>query len=317
MTVDSVSVRRTIPDDARIGHWTASDGWKLRRFDWPVSAPLGRILFQTGRGDIFEKYLETFAHLHAQGWSVTAFDWRGQGGSGRLSGNPRVGHARDYGVFDADLAAFWVDWRAEAAGDGVPRVVLGHSMGGMMVMRALATRSIDADAAILVAPMIGLKAPFGPAVSTRIARWIAARGDPARAAWRSNERPGSVASRQSLLTHDADRYSDEGWWQAAHPELVLGPPSWAWLAEGFAGAAALATDPRVGSIETRVLMLIAEADKLVDPRAALRLAARLPDAQVVRFGPESAHEILREADGVRNRALSAIDSFLDACGGGR
>ncbi|RZM35231.1 MAG: alpha/beta hydrolase [Sphingomonas sp.] len=313
MTSDLAAVRRAIPDDARIGYWTAPDGWKLRRFDWPARAPRGRMLFQTGRGDVFEKYLETFAHLHAQGWSVTAFDWRGQGGSGRLSGDPHVGHASDYRVFDADLAAFWADWSAEAAGDNVPRVVLGHSMGGMMVVRALANRTIDADAAILVAPMIGLKAPFGATVSARIARWIAGRGDPARAAWRSNERPGSVASRQSLLTHDADRYSDEGWWQAAHPELVLGPPSWAWLAEGFAGAAALATDPRVESIETPVLVLVAEADKLVDPRAAFRLAARLPDAQVVRFGGESAHEILREADEVRNRALSAIDSFLAAC----
>lgn len=313
MTGDLAAVRRAIPDEARIGYWTAPDGWKLRRFDWPARAPRGRMLFQTGRGDIFEKYLETFAHLHAQGWSVTAFDWRGQGGSGRLSSDPHVGHASDYRVFDADLAAFWADWSAEEAGGDVPRVVLGHSMGGMMVMRALAARAIDADAAILVAPMIGLKAPFGATVSARIARWIAGRGDPARAAWRSNERPGSVASRQSLLTHDADRYSDEGWWQAAHPDLVLGPPSWAWLAEGFAGAAALATDPRVESIDTPVLVLVAEADKLVDPRAALRLAARLPDAQVVRFGGESAHEILREADEVRNRALSAIDSFLAAC----
>ena len=313
MTIDPAAVRRTIPDKARIGYWTAPDGWKLRRFDWPAQTPRGRMLFQTGRGDIFEKYLETFAHLHASGWSVTAFDWRGQGGSGRLSSDPHVGHASDYGVFDADLAAFWSDWSAEDAGHGLPRVILGHSMGGMMVMRALADRSIQPDAAILVAPMIGLRGPFGAAFSATIARWIAGRGDPARAAWRSNERPGSVASRQSLLTHDADRYSDEGWWQAAHPELVLGPPSWAWLAEGFAGAATLATDGRVESITTPVLMLIAEADKLVDPRAALRLAARLPNAQVVRFGPKSAHEILREADGVRDRALSAIDSFLAAC----
>ncbi|TCP89865.1 lysophospholipase [Sphingomonas sp. PP-CE-1A-559] len=313
MTIDPPAVRRTIPDEARIGYWTAPDGWKLRRFDWPAQAPRGRILFQTGRGDIFEKYLETFAYLHASGWSVTAFDWRGQGGSGRLSSDPHVGHASDYRVFDADLTAFWSDWSAEDAGHSLLRVILGHSMGGMIVMRALSDSTIAPDAAILVAPMIGLKAPFGAAFSATIARWIAGRGDPARAAWRSNERPGSVASRQSLLTHDANRYSDEGWWQAAHPELVLGPPSWAWLAQGFAGAAALATDARVESIDTPVLMLIAEADKLVDPRAALRLAARLRNAQVVRFGPESAHEILREADGVRDRALSAIDSFLAAC----
>ncbi|MGU3392161.1 alpha/beta fold hydrolase [Sphingomonas sp. M1A8_2b] len=316
---DGSAGRRAIPDGAHIGHWTAPDGWKLRRFDWPAAAPRGYILFQTGRGDIFEKYLETFAHLRAQGWSVTAFDWRGQGGSGRLSADPHVGHASDYGVYDRDLAAFWADWIAEdGAEDGAeddkasprPRVVLGHSMGGMMVMRALAARSIEPSAAILVAPMIGLKSPFGAGFAGRVARWMASHGDPARAAWRTNERPGSVASRQQLLTHDVARYEDERWWQQNSPDLVLGPPSWAWLAQGFAGAAALATDPRVESIEIPVLLLVADADKLVDPRAALRLAARLRDAQVVRFGPESAHEILREADPVRDRALSAIVSFL-------
>ncbi|MES3151070.1 alpha/beta hydrolase [Sphingomonas faeni] len=311
--VGPAAFRRTIPADARIGYWTAPDGWKLRRFDWPAEAPRGRLLFQTGRGDIFEKYLETLAELRTMGWSVTAFDWRGQGGSGRLSSNPNVGHASDFGVFDSDLAAFWSAWQAEDVGAVGPSVIMGHSMGGMMVMRALANRTIRPDAAILVAPMIGLKSPLGSAFSGRIAAWMARHGDPARAAWRTNERPGSVASRQALLTHDVDRYRDERWWQARNPELRLGPPSWSWLAQGFAGAAALAIDPAVESIDTPILMLIAETDKLVDSRAALRLAARLPNVQVMRFGRESAHEILREADGVRGRAMSAIASFLAAC----
>ena len=306
---DLRAVRRSIPAGARLGYWTAADGWRLRRFDWPADRQRGRLLFQTGRGDIIEKYLETYAHLHAQGWSVTAFDWRGQGGSGRLSGDPHVGHVGDYGVYDSDFAAFWADWRREGEG---PRVILGHSMGGMMVVRALAARAIDPDAAILVAPMIGLKSPIDARIAGRVARWLASRGDPARPAWRANERPGSIASRQSLLTHDGERYADEGWWHARQPDLLLGPPSWTWLAEGFAGSAAIVADPRIETIETPMLMLVAEADKLVDARAALRFGARLRDAQIVRFGPESAHEILREADDVRNRALAAIDSFLAA-----
>src|SRR5256885_5327523 len=43
---------------------------------------LFRSLFQGGRGDIFEKYLESFSHWKGQGWTITSFDWRGQGGSG-------------------------------------------------------------------------------------------------------------------------------------------------------------------------------------------------------------------------------------------
>ena len=58
-------------------------------------------------------------------------------------------------------------------------------------------------------------------------------------------------------------------------------------------------------------MLLADADKLVDPHAAVRIVERLRDARLVRFGPESAHEILRESDAVRDRALAALDAFLD------
>lgn len=301
-------VRRAIPADARVTTWTAADDWPLRRFDWLAARPRGRLLFQTGRGDFFEKYLEAIAHFHGQGWSVTAFDWRGQGGSGRLSADSLVGHASDFGVFDADLADFWTDWRAEDP--AAPTAILGHSMGGMMVMRALANRAIDPDAAILVAPMLGLKSPLGLRLSTRIARLLATR-NPTRAAWKHNERPNTTASRQNLLTHDTARYLDERWWHENRPDLRLGPPSWGWLAEAFDGAGALAVDPRIASIAVPVLMLVADADKLVDPRAAIHIAQRLPDSRLIRFGRDSAHEILREADPVRTRAMTAMDTFLD------
>jgi len=135
-------------------------------------------------------------------------------------------------------------------------------------------------------------------------------GNPARAAWKGHERPGAI-DRQRLLTADASRYADEGWWYGEAPTLQLGPPSWAWLVEAFASTRLQRADPRLAAVTTPVLMLVAEADALVDPRAAIAVASRLPDAAVIRFGRESAHEILRETDTVRGRALAAIDSFLD------
>ncbi len=301
--------RRRIPDDARIGHWAAPDGWVLRRFDWPAASPRGHLLFQGGRGDTFEKYLETFAHLHAKGWSVTSFDWRGQGGSGRLSDNPRVGHADDFGVFVDDLAAFWRDW---SVGRDGPRVALGHSMGGFLILRALLDDTIDPAAAILVAPMLGLKSPVGAVWGGKIARFMARIGRPERAAWGGNERPASIATRQNLLTHDKTRYADEQWWYAQKPDIRLGPPSWAWVAESFAATAALAEDPRLGTMTTPLLMLVADTDGLVDAHTAIRIARQLPDAALVRFKLGTAHEILREADAVRDRALIVIDGFLDS-----
>ncbi len=265
------------------------------------------MLFQTGRGDVFEKYLENFAQWHAQGWAITAFDWRGQGGSGRLTPKANCGHIDDFATYIDDLRAFAAQWQAETPG---PHVAMGHSMGGHLVLRGLAEGAIAPDAAVLVAPMLGVRSALGK-LAPPIARVLARLGDPRRPAWKGNEKPYATETRASLLTHDAARYADELWWQAKDRTLLTGPPSWRWLVAAFRSMAALEAAP-LESMRTPLLFVIAEEDGLVDARAALRIAPRLPNAEVLRFGPESAHEILREADPVRDRALAAIDGFLDA-----
>ena len=306
---DPASFRRAYPTGAHITRWQAGDGWSLRRFDWSAEGmPRGSILFQGGRGDIIEKYLESFGHWHEKGWSITAFDWRGQGGSGRLSPNPRVGHATDFAPFIADLAGFWGEWSRTATG---PQVVMGHSMGGHLVLRGLVEGAITPAAAVLVAPMLGLHAPFGwQGLAERFAQIMGKLGDSARRAWKDNEIPGALSPRQVLLTHDRDRYDDELYWKEAHPELMLGPPSWAWVIEAFRSTRELRGDPRLVGMAVPVLGLVADADKLVNAKLAVATLEKLPDARVVRFGRESAHEILREVDQVRDRALAEIDRFL-------
>jgi len=173
-------------------------------------------------------------------------------------------------------------------------------------------RVVDPVAAVLSAPMLGLRSPFGATLGERIARLIGGIGNGARAAWKANEKPGSTATRQTLLTHDPDRYEDELWWQTTEPDLLLGPPSWRWVIEAFASTRRLRTDPRLKGMRVPVLMLVPMADQLVLPKAALAVAARLPDARVLRFGNESAHEVLRETDPVRNRAIGEIDIFLSS-----
>lgn len=270
----------------------------------------GSTLFLGGRGDIFEKYLETFDHWHRAGWSVSSFDWRGQGGSGRLSADPGCGHAASFAPWIDDLAALVDEWSASAAG---PHVIVGHSMGGHLTLRALSERRIAPDAVILSAPMLGLRsAPFGARFAAKVAALMCRIGKPERLAWKANERPGvPMQGRRALLTHDADRYEDELWWKAAKPEIAVGPPSWAWVAEAYRSTLALEETGRLESITTPILIIAAEQDRLVDHGAIVRAASRLPKATLRTWGPDSAHEILREADPVRDAALAEIDRFLD------
>ena len=303
--------RRAIPADARESRWHADDGHPVRRIDLAAAAtpPRGSLLFLPGRGDAYEKYLETLAHWAATGWQVTAADWRGQAGSGRLGNDAVTGHVCDFSVWVADLAAFWRIWQAETPR---PHVLAGHSMGGHLVLRALAERAVDPDGAILSAPMLGLRDKGVPAaVMHRLARMMAALGDDRRPAWKWSEKPGEVpAGRAQLLTHDADRYADELWWRQARPELVMGPGSWRWVERAYASIRSLETPGALERIDTPVCIISADHDRLVDPAAIARAAARLPHAESIRFGPEASHEILRESDPVRNCALAAIDAFM-------
>lgn len=305
-----LAIRRAYPAGSRLELAPAPDGWPLRRFDWPAEGtPKGSILFQGGRGDIIEKYLELFHHWHGRGWNVVAFDWRGQGGSGRLAADPNVGHCPDFGIWIDDLSAFATDWTARTPG---PHIVMGHSMGGHLVLRALAEKRITPDAAVLVAPMLGFET--GP-LPLRLVAWGVrqlARLWPTRAAWKANERPASGrTSRQELLTSDADRYSDELWWKKEKPELELGPPSLKWLEQAYGSAVFLERAQGVESISIPVLFIGTFGDRLVSPAAIPRFAARIPNSTLKMFDRGVAHEILRERDGPRDEAIALIDAQLD------
>ena len=311
--IDPASItRRTIPDGAHESRWIAPDGEAIRRIDFPApeGSARGSLLFLPGRGDAYEKYLETLDYWQARGWHVTSIDWRGQAGSGRLGFDDVTGHVGDFAIWVSDLAAFWAEWRAASPG---PHVLVAHSMGGHLALRALAEKQVDPDALVLSAPMLGLVGKSVPvALLHRIARVMGMFGDPRRPAWKWSEKPGVVpADRSWLLTHDPARYADELWWREHRPELVMGPGSWGWLERALASIRGLDVPGVLESITTPVFITATRVDRLVDYSAIERAARRLPNAELQSFGAESRHEILREVDAVRDTALAAIDDFLD------
>lgn len=265
-----------------------------------------------GRGDAYEKYLETYEHWRGRGWQVSAADWRGQGGSGRLGADAFTGHVGDFAQWVDDLAALWRDWALDHPGK---RVLAGHSMGGHLVLRAAADGRLDPapDGLILSAPMLDVLPEAVPLFARRgLARLMTAVGDPRRPAWKWSERPGEVPpGRQVLLTHDDARYADELWWREHRPELVMGPGSWGWVAASLASTAAIERRAVLEAVRVPVHIVATSADRLVGVRAIRRAAHRLPNCQLTLFGPEARHEILRESDAVRDRALAALDGFLD------
>ncbi len=301
--------RRVVPAGAIESNWIAADRHPLRRIDWVPPHAKGSILFLTGRGDFYEKYIEAMARWHDRNWAVSAFDWRGQGGSGRLGSDPYTGHVEDFGIWVEDLRQFWHEWVSTQPG---PHFVIGHSMGGHLALRATAQGAIKPKALVLSAPMLGLRDGNMPDWLMHAAARIMCRlGDPRRPAWKWSDKPGQPPdSRGDLLTHDADRYADELWWREQRPELVMGPGSWRWIERAYASMHWLARDAVLASIQIPVLLLATDQDALVSFKAIAHAAQRLPHCELINFADRARHEILREADPVRTEALDRIDAFL-------
>ena len=308
--------RRAIPAAASESRWEASDGHPIRRIDWPGGeagsdgAARGSILFLPGRGDHYEKYLETLDEWHRGGWRVTAADWRGQGESGRLGKDDVTGHISDFAIWTRDLADLWSRWTAETPG---PHVLAGHSMGGHLVLRSVAEGRTRPDALVLVAPMLGFSDSFIPIGITHAAAKLMNRvGDPMRPAWKWSEKPGEpAAARHALLTHDAERYADELWWRENRPGLRMGPGSWGWVERAIASMRWLGRSDTLEKIDVPTLIVATSNDKLVSWNAVGHAVRHLPKGELAAFGDEAHHEILREVDAVRDRAMTAIARFLD------
>lgn len=316
--------RRAIPPAAKESTWDLADGHKVRRIDWPGyvgggyvgedNSPRGSILFMPGRGDCYEKYLESLEEWHRDGWRVTASDWRGQAGSGRLGKDPYTGHIENFSIWTDDLDHLWQQWVREVPG---PHIIAGHSMGGHLIMRALVdgklSGEVPPDACFLSAPMLGMQGPSVPLVIQHwVAKMMAWVGEPTRQAWKWSEKPGELPpNRIHLLTHDKERYADEEFWRDTRPELVMGPASWRWVESGFASCRVLEKAGMMEKVDLPVLIVSTSNDKLVEHDANVRAAQRLPQGRLFELGEEAHHEVLREVDAVRDRVMHAIAQFLD------
>ena len=302
--------RRAIPNDASESQWIAGDGWPIRRIDWPVSNDArGSILFLPGRGDFYEKYLETLDWFAGKGFAVTALDWRGQALSGRMIAGVNLGHIDDFGIWTADLAEFFTAWKASTP---APHIIVAHSMGGHIATRAVGDGVIVPDALILSAPMLSVKGAALPdGFSHGFARLIARLRGPHSAAWRTSEKPGAtLRARQAMLTHDDARYADEQYWIAARPGLHLGPGTWGWVRAAYASIRHIAAAGFVERITCPVHIFATDGDQLVGTPRIRQLAARMPDCDLFVAPKSVGHEMLREIDAVRDDVLARMDRFL-------
>ena len=116
----------------------------------PASKPLGTVILVHGLGEHAGRYGEVAAHLHQWGFAVRAYDQQGHGQSEGARGD-----MLRPGSLQADLCRVIDDTRQHPSLQGTPLILLGHSMGGLVVARTLAEGLRPVDAVVLSSPALG------------------------------------------------------------------------------------------------------------------------------------------------------------------
>jgi alpha-beta hydrolase superfamily lysophospholipase len=294
MTVTSESPAGSHESDAvdRVhGSLLAANGCKLHAYRWSnrgaERSGAAVVVVMHGYGEHCQRYDEFARYLVARGHPVCGIDARGHG---RSPG--QRGHIDHHDQFADDLRLFLADVRERYRSR--PLVLLGHSHGGLISLRALQIRKPIPDGLILCSPMIALTPEHQP-----VPLWLAdvlARLAP-RLPLPSGLRLREII-RDVQIAEATDRDPLSHTWTTPR-----------WFSE--AGHAMERAIAQLDAVTLPVLILIADRDSLVVPDALVRMAAAIPsaDKEVVRF-PEAYHEILNEPD--RQQAYQRLAGWLSA-----
>ena len=291
---------------------TTPQGHRLRTelFDAaPGVAPRGVCVLLHGQTEFIEKYEEVIGELCARGFTVATFDWPGQGGSYRLLPDPLKAHIDDFATY---LSALWffMDEIVKPVSPKPP-VVLAHSMGGHITIRALHDRPGAFTCAVLSAPMLRALTRGYP----RWAAYLAMVGQNALGKgndwiWGMDQRdPFIVHWDTQLVTSDRARFDRTNVFLHSHPDLRLSGPTWGWLKQATRSMDMVMAPGYAEAITTPLLLCAAGHDRIVDVNAEYDFIKRVPNGKLLDM-KDAEHEILMENDLIRSRFWEAFDGFV-------
>jgi lysophospholipase len=300
-----------VPGEPAVMQVATQDGITLRVARWGLASQesaRGTVCILQGRAEFIEKYFETVADLRQRGFAVAAFDWRGQGGSGRQVRDPRKGHVSTFEAYRLDLEAVW-DQVLEPL---MPKPCFGlaHSMGGAIALTGAREGWLPFERFVATAPMIALSLVQHTGLARNSAALLAALG------FGQSFIPGgsgtSVLLRPfsgNLLTSDPQRHARNAEAAAAMGAGAIGDPTIGWVHAAFKVMEAFA-EPRY-PLEIRVPTLIVAAglDGVCATPAIERFAARMKAGRAIVI-PGARHEILMERDAIREEFWAAFDAFV-------
>lgn len=253
--------------------WEPADGS-------PVS---GVVALLHGYGEHSSRFDHVAGALARSGYAVAAIDARGHG---RSTG--KRAYVDDYDDYVLDFDRL-VDWASDRW-SGLPVFAVGHSNGGLVVLRHALERATPVQGYVVSSPMVG----FADDIS--LPRAMAGRllsGVWPTFSIGNGVDPATLSHDERVVTH----YQED--------PLVLDVATAGWFTESLAAQQDLRS--RADELDDPFLFLLAGDDKLVDPDAAEAVFHEIgsSDRQLEVF-PHLFHEILNEPEWVE-----IVDRMVD------
>ena len=298
------------PPGAEVRRLAAADGVPVRAAFWrpTMARPRGTVLILQGRAEFIEKYFEVAGELLARGFAVATFDWRGQGGSGRMVQDGRKGHVRHFDDFRHDLEA--VRHALTDAGMPGPLYGLAHSMGGCVALIAASEGWLGLERLVASAPMVGLSIVRWPTVVGPLAKVLAALGLSSRMVPGGTSRSISTEPfPANRLCRDGRRYARNAAVATALGAGAIGSPTIGWLVAAYEAMARLAEADCASRITVPTLVIGAGDDPVCSTPDAERFARAVGSGAYLLI-PGARHEVMMEGDEIRAAFWRAFDAFV-------
>ncbi|MBI1967342.1 MAG: lysophospholipase [Gemmatimonadetes bacterium] len=269
---------------------TAPDGTALvyDAYEPPPAGSRAAVLILHGWSDHAGRYAWLGERLQDAGLAAYALDQRGHGRSGGLRA-----HLSRFSQLLGDLQAFR---REVGKRRDLPQVLLGHSFGGLVVLRYLETQpSAQPAAAVVSGPFLGL--PY------EVAGWKLVLNRVLADLWPTAQMP--IAIDHEHLSRDPACNAAYVADPAVHGVMTPG----AWREIRWAQRAVV-TD--AGRIECAAQFLLAGEDRIVDTHLARAFAGGLKSPSDVRWYPEMYHEVFNDPQ--REQVVGDVLGFLGQWG---
>ncbi len=268
-----------------------SDGLELFSQSWIPESPVGTLLLIHGLAEHSGRYAATAKFLAHAGWAVYACDLRGHGLSpdGHRPGRVHVNHFGDYALDVAALLA-----RAKSQYPNLPRVILGHSMGGLIALCYALEHADELSGAVISSPALGTHPDFQPPLFLKLAVKVLSRLAP-RTFFKSDLDVTAISRDPDVVR----AYVSD--------PLVSEKVSARWYDSMM--KAMTSVHQQAPTLRVPLLLMQSGDDRLVDPAAAGRWAESAPgDLVDLVVWDGLYHEMLNEPE--KDRVRSRISEWL-------